>query len=116
MLHSIKLRSRDSPGKVQMEETFRWAIDNNVKFYDLLGNPSTYKADWSNIDLALASRMRPLTVRGMVYSRLWTTFLKPMVKRTFYWMSTEHRKRLLAVIFGLRTKRAGTVTAQPDSR
>ena len=91
-----------SPGKIQMEETFRWAIENNVRAYDLLGNPSTYKSDWSNVDLALASHLQPLTAKGSVYARAWTNFVKPRLKRGFYWLSVDHRKRLLTIVSGLR--------------
>jgi len=103
-----------SPGKVQMEETFRWAINNKVKAYDLLGNPSTYKADWSNIDLALMSRMQPLTVKGVAYARGWTRLIKPMMKRSFYWMSSGQRKALLAIVFGLRRKMHDLIASTPE--
>lgn len=71
-----------SPGKVQMEATVCWAIDNGLKAYDLLGNVAGYKDSWSNICCELVAYNRSYTARGWLYGSAWTS-LRPRLKRLY---------------------------------
>ncbi len=70
-----------SPGKVQMEMTVGWLIDNGVQAYDLLPNPAEYKASWSNESVAMAGHALPLTWKGRFYAGSWLPTLRPALKR-----------------------------------
>ncbi|MET3924470.1 GNAT family N-acetyltransferase [Devosia sp. 2618] len=70
-----------SPGKVQMEMTVGWLIDNGVEAYDLLVNPADYKRSWSNRDIKLRGYALPLTWRGWLYSGAWLPTIRPAIKR-----------------------------------
>jgi CelD/BcsL family acetyltransferase involved in cellulose biosynthesis len=79
-----------SPGKVQMEMTVGWLIEEGVRAYDLLVNPADYKNSWTNQSLAVATRAKPLTWKGRVYTGYWLPTLRPQVKRVY-----EHLPHLL---------------------
>ena len=89
-----------SPGKVQIEEALRWAIDNGIHSYDLLGNPSTYKTHWSNVEIELASHFKALTVKGKLYESVWKPIVRPLIKETFYRIPVGIRKRVLLPLVG----------------
>lgn len=84
-----------SPGKVQMEETLGWLIDNQIKYFDLLGNPSEYKQDWSNVEVGLRTVLHPTTPQGYAYALVWRRSLKPIIKSAFYALPAGVRVRLL---------------------
>lgn len=79
-----------SPGKVQMELTVGWLIENGARAYDLLVNPAEYKNSWTNNALAVATRAKPLTWKGRVYTGYWLPTLRPRVKRVY-----EHLPQLM---------------------
>ncbi len=70
-----------SPGKVQMEMTVGWLIENGVGAYDLLGNGDAYKSSWSNRDVPLRAYARAHTPLGHLYSALWLPTIRPAIKR-----------------------------------
>ncbi len=70
-----------SPGKVQMEMTVGWLIDQGVGAYDLLINPADYKASWTNTSIAVTARAEALTWRGRVYTGAWLPSVRPALKR-----------------------------------
>lgn len=70
-----------SPGKVQMDMTVCWLIDQNVRAYDLLINPADYKASWSNNSIAVTSRAEALSWRGQVYTSAWLPSVRPALKQ-----------------------------------
>lgn len=72
-----------SPGKVQMDETVRWLIENRIVSYDLLGNPADYKRSWSNRSVALHAYTVPFTWKGHVYAGAWLSLLRPAAKRLY---------------------------------
>jgi CelD/BcsL family acetyltransferase involved in cellulose biosynthesis len=81
-----------SPGKVQMEATVCWAIDNGLKAYDLLGNITEYKHSWSNKTFGLDAYRRSRTARGWLYINVWLKAAKPVLKRIFQALPTRARK------------------------
>jgi CelD/BcsL family acetyltransferase involved in cellulose biosynthesis len=72
-----------SPGKVLMEMTVCWLIDNGAAAYDLLGNPAQYKQSWSNRELALKAFAIPFSWKGRVYASTWLTRLRPAIKHLY---------------------------------
>ena len=85
-----------SPGKVQMEATVCWAIDNSIKAYDLLGNAADYKDSWSNIVYPLHAYTRCYTSRGWLYANLWLLKLRPAIKAGFHALPASVRQSLQA--------------------
>ncbi|KKB10128.1 hypothetical protein VE26_10185 [Devosia chinhatensis] len=70
-----------SPGKVQMDLTVGWLIDNGIKAYDLLINPADYKASWTNTAIAVTARAEALSWKGRLYACAWLPRLRPALKR-----------------------------------
>ena len=56
-----------SPGKALICEVLKWAFENGISSYDLLGNPTQYKQDWSNRTIDLASYRVGLNLLGAFY-------------------------------------------------
>jgi len=80
-----------SPGKVQMEATVCWAIDNKIEAYDLLGNVADYKESWSNKACALNAYERTYTIKGWLYAQAWLHMTRPALKKLF--MALPHGAR-----------------------
>ncbi len=70
-----------SPGKVQMEMTVGWLIDNGVASYDLLINPADYKKSWTSRAIEVSTRAEALTWRGHIYATAWLPTVRPALKR-----------------------------------
>lgn len=70
-----------SPGKVQMDFTVAWLIEQGVGSYDLLTNPANYKASWTNSSIAVSGHARALTWRGRLYASTWLPAVRPALKR-----------------------------------
>ncbi|GHA14471.1 hypothetical protein GCM10007989_06450 [Devosia pacifica] len=83
-----------SPGKVQMDMTVCWLIDNGIVAYDLLGNAADYKQSWTNRTVPLVAHTIPFSLRGRIYAALWVRGLRPLAKR-FYNRLPEAWRRLM---------------------
>jgi CelD/BcsL family acetyltransferase involved in cellulose biosynthesis len=83
-----------SPGKVQMEMTVCWLIDNGAEAYDLLANPAEYKQSWSNREIALKAFAVPFSWKGRVYAGTWLTRLRPALKRLWHAAPLAWRRML----------------------
>lgn len=81
-----------SPGKVQMEMTVCWLIENGVKSYDLMGGDGDYKQSWSNRDVALKGYSLPFSWKGWLYAEAWLNIARPLAKR-IYWSVPEKMRR-----------------------
>ncbi len=86
-----------SPGKVQLEEAIGWCIENGVTHYDLLGDPTTYKSDWSNGAAPILSWRAAPTLRGWAYVNLWHDRLRPAAKKAFEAMPCALKARLIPI-------------------
>lgn len=84
-----------SPGKVQIEEMLKWALDNGITHYDLLGNPSQYKADWSNHTLDLFSYRAGLRPLGSLYCLGTNARLRKVLKSAQGAIPASLRKSLV---------------------
>jgi CelD/BcsL family acetyltransferase involved in cellulose biosynthesis len=81
-----------SPGKVQMEATVCWCIENGVKAYDLLGNVASYKDSWTNISCDLHAYSRAYTMTGWLYSTAWRSHMRPALKQLYQSLPTGLRQ------------------------
>lgn len=70
-----------SPGKVQMDMTVGWLIDQGAGAYDLLINPAEYKASWTNTSIEVTSRAEALSWRGHLYTAAWLPSVRPALKQ-----------------------------------
>lgn len=84
-----------SPGKVQIEEMLKWALENGITHYDLLGNPSQYKADWSNRTLDLFSYRTGLRPLGQLYCLGTNARLRKLLKSAQGAIPASLRKSLV---------------------
>lgn len=88
------LRSH-SPGKVQMDMTVCWLIDNGVEAYDLLGNVADYKQSWTNRTVALSAHTIPMSWRGQLYAWVWLNGLRPVARRLYNRVPETWRRLVL---------------------
>lgn len=70
-----------SPGKVQMDMTVCWLIDQGIATYDLLTNSADYKKSWSTRSLTVTCQARALTWKGEIYASAWLPRVRPALKR-----------------------------------
>ena len=87
-----------SPGKVQMAMAQEWAMNEGIKYFDLLHDPSEYKSSWTNHTHSVISRNIPITFKGYVYSKLWKTYMRPKLKSLYHFAGTKNRDRLNKIL------------------
>jgi len=92
-----------SPGKLQIEETQKWAKAAGFKTFDFLGDPADYKSAWTNSTDALESRSIALNARGFLYCVFWKAYLRPVIRVVFNKLKPEFRSRLIN-LFGMGKK------------
>lgn len=90
-----------SLGKVQMEQSLKWAIENGITKIDFLGNYEAYQGDWSNSSTEVVSYGAATSLKGMAYANLWEQQLKPGLKKVFRRLPPSVRKGLMT---GLATR------------
>jgi len=101
-----------SPGKLQIEETQKWAKAVGFETFDFLGDPAEYKSSVTNSIDALESRSIALTLRGYLYSVFWKAYLRPLVRNVFNKLKPEHRSRLLN-LSGMGKKTSAPIQQAP---
>ena len=84
-----------SPGKVQMDMTVAWLIEQGIGRYDLLINPAEYKESWSNTQIVVSSRADALNWKGRLYASTWLQKVRPALKHVHDRLP-ETRDRLLS--------------------
>ncbi len=89
-----------SPGKVQMEMTVCWLIDNGVRTYDLLGGDGDYKQSWASGAMALNGYSLPFSWKGRFYAEAWLPVIRPFVKR-LYLAVPEGMRRMVSGLQGV---------------
>jgi CelD/BcsL family acetyltransferase involved in cellulose biosynthesis len=91
-----------SPGKVQMEGAQRWAIEQGIRRFDFLNDPSTYKSSWTNSTEPLAACYVPLTSLGQLYCRYWKAGLHPRLRALYDGVGPAWRSRVRGALDGLQ--------------
>lgn len=89
-----------SPGKVQMEMTVCWLIDNGVKTYDLLSGDGDYKKSWASGAMAVSGYSLPFSWKGRLYSEAWLPVIRPLVKK-LYLSVPESMRRMVSGVQGV---------------
>jgi len=89
-----------SAGKVQMEQSLKWAIEHDISCIDYLGDYEAYQGDWSNTSIDMCSYSAAKSAKGKIYARLWDQGLKPAMKSVFRRLPPALRKRLIANLSG----------------
>ena len=90
-----------SPGKIQIEEMQKWAMEVGLKKFDFLGDPAEYKSEWTNSHDALESRNVSTTLRGVLYCVSWKAYLRPVARFLFTKLDADMRSKIL-IILGIR--------------
>ena len=86
-----------SPGKIQIESAQEWAKSVGAQWFDLLGDPSQYKGQWTNRTHRLQSRSMPITALGLIYCAIWKTHLRPKLKNAYNSMGADRRALLTSM-------------------
>lgn len=89
-----------SAGKVQMEQSLKWSIENHLSVIDFLGSYEAYQGDWSNDAAGMASYRSALSQKGRWYIGLWDRRLRPGAKAAFRMLPTPLRKGLITALTG----------------
>ncbi|MEO0619626.1 MAG: GNAT family N-acetyltransferase [Pseudomonadota bacterium] len=84
-----------SPGKIQMERSFRWFLENGVVRYDFLPNPASYKAGWTNESETVVTFSIPLNMTGRLLAFVSGAATCRRVKNLFYALPAPIRKRIM---------------------
>lgn len=93
---------KHSPGKVQMENAQRWAIETGIRRFDFLNDPSTYKSSWTNTAEPLAASYIPFTSLGYLYCRHWKAGLRPRLRALYDGIGPAWRNRVRVTIDALQ--------------
>ncbi len=91
-----------SPGKVQMENAQRWAIETGIRRFDFLNDPSTYKSSWTNTTEPLTACYIPLTSLGQLYCRHWKAGLRPRLRAFYQGIGPAWRTRVRGIADALQ--------------
>lgn len=86
-----------SIGKIQMELSLLWAIENGVEKYDLLAEPAGYKDSWSNCLVTLQNRTIARSLKGQLYGIVWQHHVRPRVKSFFNNLPKDWRNKVLDI-------------------
>ncbi len=73
-----------SPGKIQIEMSFRWFLENGIRRFDFLPNPADYKAGWTNERMAVFGFVYHNTLRGRLNEALFGAAARQKVKQIYY--------------------------------
>lgn len=86
-----------SPGKVQIEYSFRWFLENGIRRYDFLPNPAEYKSGWTNAREDVVSFVCPLTLKGRAVELATGQIMRKRIKRIFYSLPLPLRSFAIAI-------------------
>ncbi|WP_164919476.1 GNAT family N-acetyltransferase [Hansschlegelia zhihuaiae] len=83
-----------SPGKILMEETFRWCGAQGLETIDLLPPADHYKRLWSNGSVPVRDHVRPVTIAGALYAGLWLETLRPRLRAALGRLPASLRRKV----------------------
>lgn len=90
-----------SPGKVQIEASMQWFLENGIRVYDFLPNPAEYKFGWTNKVVPVSSYSHAVTVRGQVFDLVAGSRARQTAKTIFYLLPKPARS-LAKFVAGVR--------------
>jgi CelD/BcsL family acetyltransferase involved in cellulose biosynthesis len=74
-----------SPARLHMDLSQRRAITDGMKVFDLMVPADPHKESWSNGQIAVHDFHTPLSLVGRIYGRLYLEWLRPLLRRAYYW-------------------------------
>lgn len=89
---------QQSPGTLQLEESFKHAFDEGLKTYDLLAPTSRYKKEWSTGSIAVNDHAAALSLRGRAYVDLYLCGLREGAKQLLESLPAAIRRPLASAL------------------
>lgn len=91
-----------SPGKIVMEETFRWCAREGIETFDLLPSDDGYKRHWSNGAVEVRDFIAATSLAGSLYADAWLGVVRPRLRAGLDLLPATLRRRV-----GAAAMRAG---------
>jgi CelD/BcsL family acetyltransferase involved in cellulose biosynthesis len=86
---------KHSPGKLQKAMTINGLIDMGARTFDLMGNTTDYKDDYTNRRVALSGAIISSTARGKIYAGAWVSRMEPAIRK-LYFALPDHWRNIIA--------------------
>lgn len=82
-----------SPGSCQLLKTIEWAIDNQVKIFDLLPPEDAYKFSWARENKTIVyDILLPFSLKGRLFGNVYYRILRPRIKQIYFWYKRHSKK------------------------
>lgn len=73
-----------SPGRIHLGEVIKACFDEGFETADFMIPASSYKLTWTAHAAPVSDYVLAMSTRGMLYSKLWLGFIRPLSKRVFF--------------------------------
>jgi CelD/BcsL family acetyltransferase involved in cellulose biosynthesis len=96
--------SRFGPGRAQLNELLRYAIQQRLQWFDFTVGDEPYKRDWSDTELTLHDHLAAVTLRGWLFVTMLAVFrrIKRHIKQSPGLWRAFSRARALAGVLNSR--------------
>lgn len=82
--------SSSSPGSCQLLKTIEWALQNNVKIFDLLAPEDNYKFSWTIGRYAeVYDIILPLSLKGKLIGKPYLKTIRPLLKKAYLYLKAK---------------------------
>ena len=82
-----------SPGSCQLLKTIEWAIDNQVKIFDLLAPEDAYKFSWTRENkVKVYDILLPFSLKGRLFGNVYYRVLRPRLKQFYFWYKKSNKR------------------------
>jgi CelD/BcsL family acetyltransferase involved in cellulose biosynthesis len=71
---------KSGAGVLLLEQSLKEGCREGLHIYDMLASEDAYKFDWCDQADAVADWVKPLSLKGDLYARLYLAFLRPHAK------------------------------------
>lgn len=71
---------KSGAGTLLLERSMRNSFDEGLTVYDMLAPSDAYKLDWSDETVDVIDWIKPLSLKGFAYARVYLGFLRPQAK------------------------------------
>ena len=83
---------KSGAGVILMENSLREGYTENIAVYDMLAPGDSYKLDWADATTDVCDWVKPLSLAGYAYARLYLGFVRPKIKAGLAAMPQSWRK------------------------
>lgn len=83
---------KSGAGVILMENSLREGYNDNIGIYDMLAPGDSYKLDWADATVDVCDWVKPLSLAGSAYARLYLGFARPRIKSALAAMPQSWRK------------------------